>query len=72
MWGVLVYIYVGSIYIYYIGYLNWIIFVIIVIEMVKDGRLKWIDCRFSFVFSKWYCKNRVKYICICFVRFIMF
>lgn len=48
-------------YIYHIGYSNRIIPVIIVIEMVKDGRLKWTDCRPSLALSKWYCKNRAKY-----------
>lgn len=48
-------------YIYHIGHSNRIIPVIIVIEMVKDGRLKWTDCRPSLALSKWYCKNRAKY-----------
>lgn len=58
-------------YIYHIGHSNRIIPVIIVIEMVKDGRLKWTDCRPSLAFSKWYCKNRAKYTCIRFARLTM-
>lgn len=65
MWGVLVYIHVGSIYIILV------IPVIIVIEMVKDGRLKWTDCKPSLALSKWYCKNRAKYTCIRFARLTM-
>lgn len=65
MWGVLVYIHVGSIYIILV------IPVIIVIEMVKDGRLKWTDCRPSLALSKWYRKNRAKYTCIRFARLTM-
>lgn len=58
-------------YIYHIGHSNRIIYVIIVIEMVKDGRLKWTDCRPSLALSKWYCKNRAKYTCIRFARLTM-
>lgn len=58
-------------YIYHIGHSNRIISVIIVIEMVKDGRLKWTDCRPSLALSKWYCKNRAKYTCIRFARLTM-
>lgn len=58
-------------YIYHIGHSNRIISVIIVIEMVKDGRLKWTDCRPSLALSKWYCKNRAKYTCIRVARLAM-
>lgn len=58
-------------YIYHIGHSNRIISVIIVIEMVKDGILKWTDCRPSLALSKWYCKNRAKYTCIRVARLTM-
>lgn len=58
-------------YNYHIGHSNRIISVIIVIEMVKDGILKWTDCRPSLALSKWYCKNRAKYTCIRFARLTM-
>lgn len=71
MWGVLVYIHVGSIYIILVIRIE-LYLLLLLLKWLKMG--DWneqIVYRPSLALSKWYCKNRAKYTCIRFARLTM-